>query len=51
MGLEVAVVPQLTSPVPRIYMMRGYVVGAAVDSEGGYKAVATDVMNGRALAY
>ncbi|HOW44457.1 MAG TPA: gamma-glutamyltransferase [Candidatus Aminicenantes bacterium] len=51
MGLELAVVPQLTSPVPRIYMMRGYVVGAAVDSEGGYKAVATDVMNGRALAY
>jgi len=51
MGLEVAVVPQLTSPVPRIYILRGYVIGAATDPEVGYKAVATDMMNGRALAY
>lgn len=51
MGLEVAVTPQLTSPVPRIYILRGYVIGAANDPEGGKQAVATDVMNGRALAY
>lgn len=51
MGLEVAVVPQLTSPVPRIYIMRGYVIGAANDPEGGHEAVATDTINGRALAY
>jgi gamma-glutamyltranspeptidase/glutathione hydrolase len=51
MGLEVAVVPQPTSPLPRIHMMRGYVVGAAADPEGGFQAVATDVMNGRALGY
>ncbi len=51
MGLEVAAVPPSPSPVARIYIMRGYVVGAAVDPEGGYQAVATDWMNGRALGY
>lgn len=51
MGLDVAVVPQSLSPVARIYIMRGYAVGASVDPAGGYQAVATDMINGRALAY
>lgn len=51
MGLEVAVASHSPSPVARVYIMRGYVVGAAVSPEGGYEAVATDVMNGRALGY
>ncbi len=52
LGLDVAVVPgTLTSHVPRGYVVGGYVVGAAVDSKGGYQAVATDALNGRALGY
>ncbi len=51
MGLEVVVVPPAASPVARVYIMRGYVVGAAVTPEGGYEAVATDTINGRALGY
>ncbi|MBE0712178.1 MAG: gamma-glutamyltransferase [Candidatus Aminicenantes bacterium] len=52
LGLEVAVVPNaLTSTVPRGYVISGYAVGAAIDPKGGYKAVATDSLNGRALGY
>ncbi len=52
LGLEVAAVPNtLTSHVPRGYLISGYVVGAAIDPKGGYKAVATDSLNGRALGY
>jgi gamma-glutamyltranspeptidase/glutathione hydrolase len=52
LGLEVAVAPNaLASYVPRGYVISGYVVGAAIDPKGGYRAVATDGLNGRALAY
>jgi gamma-glutamyltranspeptidase/glutathione hydrolase len=52
LGLEVALVPDaLTSSVPRGYVISGFAVGAAVDPKGGYKAVATNALNGRALGY
>jgi len=52
LGLEVAVAPNAYAPnVPRGYVISGYVVGAAVEPQGGYKAVATDALNGRALGY
>jgi hypothetical protein len=52
LGLEVAGVSNaLTSYVPRGYVISGYAVGAAIDPKGGYKAVATDSLNGRALGY
>ncbi len=52
LGLDVAVVPDmLTSAVPRGYVISGFMVGAAVDPKGGYRAVATDSLNGRALGY
>ena len=52
LGLDVAVVSNaLTSTVPRGYVISGYAVGAAIDSKGGYRAVATDSLNGRALGY
>lgn len=52
LGLDVAVVSNaLTSTVPRGYVVSGYAVGAAVDPKGGYRAVATDSLNGRALGY
>jgi gamma-glutamyltranspeptidase/glutathione hydrolase len=52
LGLDVAVVSNtLTPQVPRGYVISGYAVGAAINPEGGYKAVATDSLNGRALAY
>jgi gamma-glutamyltranspeptidase/glutathione hydrolase len=52
LGLDLAVVSNaLTSTVPRGYVISGYAVGAAMDSKGGYRAVATDSLNGRALGY
>jgi gamma-glutamyltranspeptidase/glutathione hydrolase len=52
LGLEVAVVPNALAPyVPRGYVISGYAVGAAIDPKGGYKAVATAALNGRALAF
>jgi hypothetical protein len=37
--------------MPRGFVISGFVVGAAITPEGGYEAVATAAMNGRALAY
>jgi gamma-glutamyltranspeptidase/glutathione hydrolase len=52
LGLDVSVVSNaLTSTVPRGYVISGYAVGAAIDPKGGYQAVATDSLNGRALGY
>jgi gamma-glutamyltranspeptidase/glutathione hydrolase len=52
LGLEVAIAPNALAPtVPRGYVISGYAVGAAIDPKGGYKAVATDSLNGRALGY
>jgi gamma-glutamyltranspeptidase/glutathione hydrolase len=52
LGLEVAVASNAYAPnVPRGYVICGHVVGAAVDPKGGYLAVATDALNGRALGY
>ena len=52
LGLDVAVVSNaLTSTVPRGYVISGYAVGAAIDPKGGFQAVATDSLNGRALGY
>jgi gamma-glutamyltranspeptidase/glutathione hydrolase len=47
MGLDVKVVGKgLASRAPR-----GYVIGASIDAEGVKRAVATDTVNGRAVAY
>jgi gamma-glutamyltranspeptidase/glutathione hydrolase len=47
LGLDLKVVPKgLASRAPR-----GYVVGASIDAEGVKRAVATDTVNGRAVAY
>jgi len=47
LGLELKVVPMgLASRAPR-----GYVIGASIDAEGVRRAVATDTVNGRAVAY
>jgi gamma-glutamyltranspeptidase/glutathione hydrolase len=47
MGLEVNEVGKgMESRAPR-----GYVIGASVDADGAKKAVATDTVNGRAVAY
>ena len=47
LGLEAIVVPNtIEARAPR-----GYVVGASLNPKTGYQAVATDTLNGRALAY
>ena len=52
LGLETAVVANAFAPhVPRGYVISGFAVGAALAAQGGYQAVATAALNGRALAY